>query len=278
MNKRDDAHLMSGAYALDAVTPEEAALVEAAMAESEELHSEVVGLADTAVTLGLSLPPVAPPARLRASLLDAIESLPQEQPAVERAGFSLAELAGEPADASVPDDSTAPDEFAPVIVSAMPAGQHQVPVRRRRRRRSPMVLLATAVAAVVIFSGGFFVQRTLFETQSEYTRISTAADVQHSTAGVAGGGIATVYWSKSEHRTAVVLNDVAAPSGRVLQLWSVRGDTVTSAGLYEPQGGEHYMLLSGTPNSGETLAVSIEPEGGSTQPTTKPIVAVPLRA
>ncbi|WP_375389670.1 anti-sigma factor [uncultured Amnibacterium sp.] len=233
------------------------------MTESEDLHSEVVGLVDTAVTLGLGLPPVSPPPALRARLLDLIETTPQEQPDDTESFSPLPE---------------APEEYAPVVVAAMPAGQHHVPVRRARRRRRPLVLLASLVAAVAIFAGGSFVTRSLFETQTEYSRITLAADTQKADGVVAGGGTATVYWSKSEHRTAVVLNGVQTPGGKVLQLWSVRGGTITSAGLYEPEGGDHYMLLSGTPNSGETLAVSVEPDGGSSQPTTDPIVRVQLRA
>jgi anti-sigma-K factor RskA len=252
MTKREDAHLLSGAYALDAVTPEEAELVESAMAESEELRSEVIGLSDTAVALGLGLPTQAPPPGLRAKLLDAIEFLPQEAPGAEVA-----------------------DDAAPVAApTAMPAGDHVV--TRRRRRRRPMAMLALAAAAVVLFGGGFLVQRTLLEPQREYTAVVAAADVQHATHRVSGGGIATVSWSKSEHRTAVVLNGVAAPAGKVLQLWSLRGDSVTSAGLYE--NGERYTLISGTPSSGEFLAVTVEPDGGSTRPTATPIVAVKLDA
>jgi anti-sigma-K factor RskA len=262
MTKRDDAHLLSGAYALDAVTPEEAELVESAMEQSEELRSEVVGLTDTAVALGLGLQPVAPRPQLRASILDAIEHLPQEAPARPATADEFPATAAA-APAQVPDD-----------VPAMPTGMH-VPARRRRRRR-PMALLAVAAAAVLLFGGGFLVQRTLLEPQSEYSAISTASDVQKSSASIQGGGTATVLWSRSEHRTAVVLNGVEAPRGKVLQLWSMRGGTITSAGLYED--GERYALISGTPSSGELLAVSVEPDGGSTQPTTKPIVAVQLDA
>ena len=247
MTDREQAHLLSGAYALDAVTPEEAELVESAMQESEELRSEIVGLSDTAVALGLGLPPVSPPPALRARLLDAIDSTPQK----------------------AQEDTLADQGPSP---APMPAGDHVAP--RRRRRRRPMALLALAAAAVVLFGGGFLVQRTLLEPQSEYSAISTAADVQYATHRVSGGGTATVYWSKSEHRTAVVLNGVSAPEGKVLQLWSMRGKTVTSAGLYE--NGERYTLISGTPSAGEALAVSVEPDGGSPQPTTVPIVAVPL--
>jgi anti-sigma-K factor RskA len=252
MTKREDAHLLSGAYALDAVTAEEAALVEAAMRESEDLHSEVVGLSDTAVTLGMALPSQTPPPALRTRLLDAIETTPQLAAPPEVA-----------ADAEVPPASV-----------AMPVGEHAV--RRRRRRARPMALLAAAAAAVVLFGGGFFVQRTLLEPQSEYSAIQAASDYQQESHAVPGGGVATVSWSKSEHRTAIVLNGVSAPAGKVLQLWSIHGGTVTSAGLYE--NGEKYALLSGTPSAGESLAVSVEPDGGSAQPTTTPIVALKLSA
>lgn len=249
MTKRDEAHLLSGAYALNAVTQEEAELVESAMLDSEELRSEMVGLSDTAVALGLALPPMAPPSSLRTTLLDAIESVPQEAPQAEAV------------EAETP-------------AAAMPVGAHAVP--RRRRRRRPMALLALAAAAVVLFGGGFLVQRTLLEPQTQYSAIGTAPDHQQAVHAVAGGGLATVSWSKSEHRTAVVLTGVTAPSGKVLQLWSMRGTTITNAGLYE--NGEKYALISGTPSAGEYLAVTVEPDGGSTRPTGAPIVAVKLES
>lgn len=265
MNKRDDAHLLSGAYALDAVTQEEAQLVESAMVDSEELRSEIVGLADTAVAIGLAVQPVAPPRALRASILDAIQSLPQEAPEAETPQ-------------RIPVESAAPQripvESQPAPVTATAAVGNHVVGRRRRRRRRPMVLLALAAVAVLLFGGGFLVQRTLLESQSEYMAITAAPDVHTVAAKVEGGGTATVSWSRSEHRTAVELNGVTAPAGKVLQLWSLRGETVTSAGLYE--NGERYTLISGTPSSGESLAVSVEPDGGSVQPTSTPIVAVKL--
>ncbi|MBW4041399.1 MAG: anti-sigma factor [Acidobacteria bacterium] len=257
---------MSGAYALDALNAEEAALVEAAMRESEDLHSEVVGLSDTAVALGMALPPLTPPPALRARLLDAIETTPQ--------------LAAAPVSYSQPESDPQPEVDAQPaadvepVRTVMPVGDHVV--RRRRRRMRPMAWLAVAAAAMVLFGGGFFVQRTLLEPQSEMTALIAAPDVQKAAAELTGGGVAKVYWSKSEHRTAVVLNGVAAPAGKVLQLWSIRGGVATSAGLYESS--QHYALISGTPSSGEYLGVTVEPEGGSVHPTTQPIVKVKLSA
>jgi anti-sigma-K factor RskA len=267
MNKRDDAHLLSGAYALGAVTPEEAELVESAMEHSEELRSEVIGLTDTAVALGLGLQPVAPRPQLRASILDAIETLPQLPPLTEPVEHEQDQVEQDQVEQDHLEQAT--------VVSAMPAGDHAVPARRRRRRR-PMALLAAAAVAVVLFGGGFLVQRTLLEPQSEYTAVVAASDARTADAHVAGGGIVKVAWSRSEHRTAVTMSGVTTPSGKVLQLWSVRGGSVTSAGLYESDA--HYALITGTPSSGEVLAVTVEPDGGSTRPTSKPIVAVKLDA
>ncbi|MGT2426126.1 anti-sigma factor [Amnibacterium kyonggiense] len=227
MTSRENAHLLSGAYALDAVTAEEAALVEAAMRESEDLHGEIVGLSDTAVALGMALPPVSPPPALRARLLDAIGTTPQ-----------------------LGADEDAAPVVAPGVPTTerMPSGGH-VPARRRRRMR-PVALLAAVTAAVVLFGGGFLLQRSLLEPQGHYAALTVSPDVHEVSARVEGGGTAKVQWSKSQHLTAVVLNGVKTPSDRVLQLWSVKGSTITSAGLYQPQGDEHYMLISGTPSSG----------------------------
>jgi anti-sigma-K factor RskA len=256
MTNRDEVHLLSGAYALDAVDAEEARQVEAAMRESEDLHSEVVGLSDTAVALGMALPAEAPPAALRGRLLDLIETTDQ--------------LPAEDASAEPATSEPAP--------TAMPAGTHVPTTRRPRRRRRLTALLAVGAAVVVLVGGGFFVQRTMLEPQNQYVALIQSPDVQLASAKAVGGGTVTVEWSKTQHQTAVVVNGASAPSGKVLQLWSVRGGTITSAGLYEPQAGQKFMLLTGTPSAGEHLAVSVEPDGGSAQPTTKPIASVDLSA
>ena len=251
-----ETHLLSGAYALDALTPQEARAVEIAMRDSEELRGEVVGLVDTAVALGLALQPVAPPPAMRASLLAAIEDVPQLP----------AEQAVEP---------------EPVAAPAQPllaVGSHLAPRRRRRLMRRPAVLLAAAGLAVLLFGGGVLVQRAMIEPQLEYSRVVAAADAETATHELRGGGVMTVAWSKSEGATAVSLKGVTVPSGKVLQLWNVRDGAVSSAGLYEPDQDAQGELIHRLPAPGEQLAVSVEPAGGSKQPTTLPLVSLPLEA
>ena len=254
MTAKGETHLLSGAYALDALTPQEVQAVEAAMRDSEELRGEVVGLVDTAVALGLALPPVAPPAAMRASLLAAIEDVPQ-----------------------LPAEDVVEPEERPAVQPLLPVGEHRAPRRRRRLLRRPAVLLTAAGLAVLLFGGGVLVQRAMIEPQLEYSRIVAAADHRTSTATVIGGGRATVEWSRSEGATAVTITGVKVPSGQVLQLWTVGDGGPVSAGVYEPDADARYDLLHQVPAAGEQLAVSVEPAGGSERPT-KVVASVALKA
>ena len=253
MTSSRDPHVLSGAYAVNAVNAEEAAEVEAAMAASEELRGEVAELTDTAVLLGLSVKPVDPPPALRARLLEEIGVTPQLSPVAPRP-------AAEP--------------------GPLPRSGDGVTRVARRRTVRPALLLALAAVAVLLFGGGLLVDRFVLAPgvsgATEFARLTAAADVRRSEAPVAGGGSATVYSSKRLDESAVVLNGVAEPRDRSLQIWRVvGGTTMVDSGLYTPVGSAPYRLVKGALAPGEGFAVTVEPPGGSKQPTTKPIVIVP---
>lgn len=253
MKSSDDARLLSGAYALDAVSQEEARAFEAEMRSSEELRGEIAGLTDTAVVLGLSVRPVDPPPALRARLLDLIDTTPQLVPE------------------EVPE---VPPVSAPAL--RMPSGDHGAP-RRPSWRRRPSVLLAMAAVAALLFGGGVLVDHALQPpTQAvAFAQLNQASDLQRTQAAVAGGGTATVMWSDSLNESAVVLNGVNHPSGKSLQMWVVTGATAKSAGLYSPPNGERFEIMQGALQPKQAVAITVEPAGGSAQPTTKPIVVLP---
>lgn len=244
MTGREEIHLLSGSYALDAVTPEERAAFVAAMRESEELRGEVVGLTDTAVALGLAVPAQTPPPAMRAALLDAVRRTPQ---------------------------LPAEEEPEPKRIAA---GAHVVPRRRRRLLRRPPVLLAVAAVAVLLFGGGVLVQRAMVQPDLQYSAIVASADGAPVVRDVRGGGEAVLYTSKSQGGSAIVVKGVEVPAGHVLQVWSMQGGRIESAGLYAS--GDHYRVIAHEPVAGERIAVTVEPAGGSKQPTTTPIVALPV--
>ncbi|MGW4106996.1 anti-sigma factor, partial [Streptomyces sp. NPDC004976] len=65
------------------------------------------------------------------------------------------------------------------------------------------------------------------------------------------------------------------PNGRVRQLWLMGpGERPRSLGLFE---GDTPLVASGLDTSATSLAVTVEPDGGSPQPTSQPIVQLALK-
>ncbi|CAM5569062.1 hypothetical protein SALBM311S_02058 [Streptomyces alboniger] len=66
------------------------------------------------------------------------------------------------------------------------------------------------------------------------------------------------------------------PSDRVRQLWLMRpGAQPRSLGLFA---GDTPLVTSGLDKSATSLAVTVEPDGGSEQPTTQPVVQLALKS
>jgi len=66
-----DAHDLTAAYALDALAPDEAEAYERHLSQCEECREQLAELSETATALAFATVALAPPARLRASILDA---------------------------------------------------------------------------------------------------------------------------------------------------------------------------------------------------------------
>ncbi len=204
--------------------------------------------------LGLATEPVVPPASLRDGILAQVAVTPQlpEQPG--------------------PSNVTSIFE-ARVVASA------KAP---RRWYARPATILAAAAAVVVILLGATVISYVNSATQEQQQamsvmRISAAADSQHATSAIVGGGTVTVIWSNQLKRSAVVMSDLPAlPAGKTYELWYIAGSRITPAGTFMPQaGGGMSQVLKGSMTGGDIVGITIEPAGGSKQPTTKPVVAIP---
>lgn len=214
----------------------------------DELDSE------TAALLGASLRPVAPPAAIRASLLEAIAREPQ----TERADGD--------------GDS---------------AGSSVVSLDARRRRSAWRTGLLRAAAAVVLLGVGIGVGRwsargafdeamdSMAATQ-HYAHLNQAQDVQRVTDTMPDGHIATLTWSRDMSMTALTLPAAMkeSASGRSLQVWLKEGETTTSLGVYDPRDGAGFSFLDIMPKPGQQIVITMEPAGGSAQPTTPPLVTL----
>jgi anti-sigma-K factor RskA len=93
------------------------------------------------------------------------------------------------------------------------------------------------------------------------------------TAPMAGGGeVRALVASEKVMLAASGMGDPGQDAD--YQLWVIDGDSITSAGLLHPEGGKATALLEVA--EGATLAVTVEPAGGSQQPTTEPLVTVQI--
>jgi anti-sigma-K factor RskA len=155
------------------------------------------------------------------------------------------------------------------------------PVRtlNRRIKRWQTIGLAAA-AAVVIGVGALGVGIALqpAPTPSTAEQVFAAPDVRTVSGQIPGGGTATVVFSREKNAGVLVMNNVAPPKpDTVYQMWLIDGKGPKSAGTMDAKN----VAPSTTavlPDLGDsqTLAFTVEPPGGSQQPTSAPFAKLAL--
>ena len=66
-----------------------------------------------------------------------------------------------------------------------------------------------------------------------------------------------------------------APAGKVYQTWFKVGDEYRSAGVV-PTGSNQTVVLDGDARQAQAVGITVEPTGGSAQPTTAPIALLQI--
>jgi anti-sigma-K factor RskA len=149
-------------------------------------------------------------------------------------------------------------------------GSQDAPVARRAPRwrfgLRPLAGLA-ALALVVAAIGGYAISDSGSGGGPKTTTVVTG----HSP------GVTAEMVRQGETGTLRLANLHQLPSGKVLQAWVQRGNQVVSAkALFVPNSdGTATATIDGM-NGVSTVMVTAEPRGGSVQPTSNPIVAVPI--
>ncbi|GAA0613140.1 anti-sigma factor [Streptomyces crystallinus] len=237
-----DLHALTGAYAVHALDGEERAAFERHLADCEACRQEVAEFTATAGRLALASTVRARPA-MREEVLQRITTVRQEPP------------------------GAAPLER----------------VRRGALRGGGLArwALAASVAAAVL--GGTVVwqyeraQDARHEAAQAQQHVEdlagllAAPDAKSRSAKVAGGA-STLVVSASQDRAAFVSYHMAAPPrGKVYQLWFADGGTMRSGGLMDPDRNSQAVLMQGAVDGASGVGITVEPAGGSAQPTSAPL-------
>ncbi|KPC68694.1 anti-sigma-K factor RskA [Streptomyces sp. NRRL WC-3753] len=265
--RRAALHSLAAPYALDALDGAERVRFERHLERCDRCAAEVRALSEDAVRLAWSTAAPAPPA-LRERVLAAVRGTAQE-----------------PTPTRTPMHTPSPRSV--LRLPAQVRGGRPNAGRSRGPRPRPLFVpfaTATAAAALVVAS--------LFAVQAGRTRdeLDTARDRAREIAHVLaapdaraargaderGRGVAVVA-SASEGRAVVTLSGYGEPPGdRVRQLWLMRpGAAPRSLGLFD---GDTPLIASGLNRAATSLAVTVEPAGGSALPTTGPVVQLALES
>ncbi|MEV0222515.1 anti-sigma factor [Streptomyces sp. NPDC050704] len=251
--RRRALHSLAAPYALDALEPREHKRFEKHLKRCGSCAAEVRALREDAVRLAWSTAAPAP-AAMRDRVLMAVRQTPQET------------AFGEPqprAHAQRPQSRARRSGFSPFLV--------------------PLASTTAAAALVVAALFGMQASRTqdqLDQQQAQAREIAhvLAAPDARATAGRDAGGQGIGVVASASQRTAVVTAaGLGAPSnGRVHQLWLMRPEVKPrSLGLLD---GDTPLVAAELNTDATSLAVTVEPPGGSTQPTTAPVVQLALES
>jgi anti-sigma-K factor RskA len=250
-----DPHTLAGAYAMDAVPEPDRSRFERHLAGCDSCRQEVRGLREATAALA-GATEVRPPARLRDAVLRTAGQTRQLPPA----------------------DAPAPAAWAA-------AGD------RRRSRRRPRLVIAVAVGlacvlAVVAVAAGvvtYGMRGRLDQTQGRdhaVAAVLSASDATMMSARVTTGGTATVVMSHHERALVFTAADLhVLPAGESYELWLIGPAGTRSAGLINASPRARMvgpMVVSGLA-AGDSVGMTVEPDGGSPRPTSPPVLLINLR-
>ena len=143
------------------------------------------------------------------------------------------------------------------------------------RRRPHLVSVIATAAALIAFA---VMSMSLFQTRQDLQRQEVAVGALlragDDSMGLQGssGAVAKMIASNG-HSSLVVAGLGSAPDNHTYQLWIQRDGEMESAGTFDVEEGVAVLDTEWDLDEYEGAAITIEPAGGSPQPTSQPILA-----
>ena len=255
-------------YALDALTDEERELVEAHLTEHSEAREQIQELSQAASALPYSAPPVRPPDRPKQLLMERI--------AADRRTRS-----------SIPGQSSRVrlvwlknlfwgfNRFAfgtlSLGIAVLAIGWVVILNNEVSRLREEVSVLGDALVAQARSLEQLNQSVDQLNAELPQEPASTVRTIEFNGTTVRPQAYGQLIADPNSTSAVMVVTGLAPlQPGIVYQVWLIQGDTPTSAGLLTVDAdGQGVLLLvsEATIGSFDALGISVEPEGGSQQPT-----------
>jgi anti-sigma-K factor RskA len=261
---RDDLHVLSGSYVLDALSGDERDSFERHLQHCPLCQDEVRGLRETAARLGLAKA-LDPPPQLRSRVLAAAHRTRQLPPPVgERLALDrrtrLARVFGATSPGATPPGATSP--------GATPPG----PPRRALIPRLAVTLAAAAAVVAATLGINQAVTRPQPGAPTTIGRVIAAPDARIETDPTTVGGTVTIVVSAGQRAAVVSTRGLRSlPAAQIYQLWVMGPHGARSAGLLSGTGRSGPVLAAGV-EPGDRIGITVEPAGGTSSPTTAPVI------
>jgi len=238
-----ELHLLTGAYAVDALTGDELDQFEKHLQRCPSCTEEVRGMQETAARLGMTTA-IEPPPWMREQVLTAASRTRQLPPSGGR----------------LLDRGTS---------------RRATRLRRSLPRSAAAVTMAAAIIVLAVLQVN--TRDQLHQTQQASNNVAAVlaapdAHIQRSSTTV--GGTVTALISPRDREAVITTADMPTQAdAKVYQLWVISASGARSVGLLPGSStGATSPVLAADVQPGDRLGITVEPAGGTSQPTTTPIV------
>lgn len=283
---KEDLHSWAALVALHAVDPEDQPHVDRLRATHPEFDAMVASFEEDAAHLGSIAAAPAPPS-IKAAIFDALDSRDAEvsHDADEdnvrylrnRNAGSSSQSASSPASTAKSDSSSTSSLHSDGASTGSP---HSGGGGR------PWMWVAAAAAAIVVGVGLWQTIGTSLDSsrdgdtvaeQAPNTEQPASGQPTVTTLEVAGGEVSLEHQPGSDNGTIRLTNIPAPEAGSAYQMWIVNPDDEVSAGVMEPEDITPKMEaeVKGL-SKAQTFMISVEPSGGSDEPSDQEVVSFNL--
>ena len=265
---RQDLHTLAGAYALDALdSASEVTRFNRHLTRCQSCASEVRGFHEVATAMAFAAT-TEPPPEMRDQVLAAVARTRQLAPEIRTHARPrrtrgtapwLPWLSGAVATAAI----------AVAVFFGFTQAHTQDQLNTARAQNQSLAAAQARVEAELT---------QVRQHDQALAQILGAPHVTLLSHGTSKGGVAVVVLDAATRKLVVATSGLPAlPPGKVYQLWLIGPVKIVSAGLLpSAQAGVTTPVVATGIVKGDKLGLTVEPAGGSKQPTTTPIVALPL--